>query len=389
MTNESETVSRARESCSDDVRTPNTSTSTNTILLVVDGMHIGGMERQIVALLKGLRHSSRVRAYLAVLDRGGELEREAAALSVGLLPLRRRARLDVSPALVLAWQVRRLGASLIHAFGWMAGLAGLIAARTLQVPIINGSIRGTPPALRPRERISRWCALRSDLIVANSEAGLRAYGLLGHPRARVIANGIDFTRFDGPMSEPESEPSICMVANFNQYKDQTTVIRAMPAIRRSVPNARLVFVGNDAGTMTENRRLAAELGVEGALAFVANTTRPEPYIAASQVCVLMSPEGEGFSNAVLEYMALGRPVVATACGGNAVVIREGETGFLVPGQAADQLAARVIALLQEPARARAMGEAGRRRVREWFSMERMVADYEALYQSLLTEHARN
>ncbi len=76
-------------------------------------------------------------------------------------------------------------------------------------------------------------------------------------------------------------------------------------------------------------------------------------------------------------------LVATACGGNAVVIREGETGFLVPREAADQLAARVIALLQEPARARAMGEAGRRRVRAQFSMEHMVAEYEALYASVL------
>jgi glycosyltransferase involved in cell wall biosynthesis len=87
-------------------------------------------------------------------------------------------------------------------------------------------------------------------------------------------------------------------------------------------------------------------------------------------------------------MALGRPVVATACGGNAVVIREGETGFLVPGQAADQLATRVIALLQEPARALAMGAAGRRRVREQFSMERMAAEYAELYNCVLSDNAR-
>jgi glycosyltransferase involved in cell wall biosynthesis len=358
-------------------------------VVLVDGMRIGGTERQIVALLKGLRRSARVRMYLAVLDRGGELEDEAAALCAGLLPLRRRARFDASPAFALAWQARRLGVRFVHALGWMSGLAGLVAARLLRLPIINGSIRGTPPALRRRERISRWCALHSDVIVANSAAGLQSYQLEHHRRARVIGNGIDLSRFNGVAGEPDREPRICMVANFNQYKDQATVIRAMPAIRRAVPNARLVFVGNDAGTMAENRRIAQELAVAEALTFVTNTPQPEPHIIASQVCVLMSPEGEGFSNAVLEYMAIGRPVVATACGGNAVVIREGETGFLVPNQAADQLAARVIDLLQSPGRAQAMGEAGRRRVRDHFSMERMVADYEALYHFVLTQHARN
>ncbi|MGH3055206.1 MAG: glycosyltransferase, partial [Gaiellaceae bacterium] len=276
------------------------------ILVMVDGLPVGGTERQVVALLKGLQGNGRFRAFLAVLDRGGQLEAEAVQFSAGLCAVRRVSRLDIMPAFAAIREAKRAGAQLIHTFGWMSGVAGLVAARALRRPIINGSIRGTPPVLRVRERLSRWCALRSNVIVANSTAGLEAYGVGGHPKARVIANGLDFTRFANVQPEAYDRPTICMVANFNQYKDHETVVRALPLIRQVVPQAQLVFVGNDCGTMATTRALVGQLGLDAAVRFVTHVTQPEPVVAGSDVCVLMSPEGEGLSNAVLEYMVQGK-----------------------------------------------------------------------------------
>jgi glycosyltransferase involved in cell wall biosynthesis len=218
--------------------------------------------------------------------------------------------------------------------------------------------------------------------VANSRAGLDAYGLGDHPRAQVIPNGIDLSRFETVVAESRDEPTVCMLANFRALKDHATVIRALPQIRRAVPGARLILVGRDFGTLADNQQLAQRLGVSEAVRFVSDTLRPESFIAASRVCVLASPS-ESFSNAILEYMALAKPVVATeTCGDSAALIRNGESGFLVPYGSSELLAARIIALLNDPQQARVMGEAARRQV-QGFTVARMVAEHEALFTRLL------
>jgi glycosyltransferase involved in cell wall biosynthesis len=142
------------------------------------------------------------------------------------------------------------------------------------------------------------------------------------------------------------------------------------------------LVGKDLGTLAESRQLANDLGLRDAVQFITGTVQPERVIAASQVCVLASPS-ESLSNAVLEYMALGKPVVATTtCGDTAALIRDSDAGVLVPPGSPQDLAARVIELLRDPERARRMGQAGRRQV-QGLTVHRMVAQYEALYDRLL------
>jgi len=358
------------------------------ILVLADKMAAGGTERQVLGLLAGLRRNGRYGVAFARLDHDAAWDADACALAEVVLPVRRRARYDVTPAWALVRQARAASIRLVHTYGWMAGLAGLFGARTLEIPIVNGGIRATPPTLRVRDRVSRWCAARSDAIVANSIAGLAAFGLETHPKAQVIPNGIDLRRFEGVVPEVFPGPAVCMVANFSRLKDHVTPLRALPHILAAIPDVTFVFVGNDGGTLAASRQLAVELGVERAVRMVTGVLHPEPYVAGSQACVLTSPEGEGLSNAVLEYMAMGKPVVATDCGGNRAAIRDGETGFLVPGEAAEVVAARVVELLRDTARARRMGEAGRQVVDERFSLDAMVARYEALYDRLLTRPGR-
>jgi glycosyltransferase involved in cell wall biosynthesis len=97
----------------------------------------------------------------------------------------------------------------------------------------------------------------------------------------------------------------------------------------------------------------------------------------------MSKRNEGLSNAVLEYMALGKPVIATNCAGNRELVADGETGLLVPRGASDALATRIVELLDNPTWAREMGIAARQRVERDFSMERMIQEYKDLYAEIL------
>lgn len=351
--------------------------------MLIDKLATGGTERQVIEMLKGLRKTGRFRTKLAVLDRGGALEGEAAELAGEMLPVRRGWRFDVTPCFYLAWQARSARFDLIHAFGWKASLVGLLAARCGGVPVINGSVRSAPTRLLTHHRLSRLCAVRSDAIVANSQACLEAWGLLGSPKARVIHNGFDFGRLDHWHGDCADQPTVCMVANFRPEKDHRSVLLAMEKVREREPLARLVFVGYDGGTLSSATRLAAQIGLAGSVNFVIGTNDPRPFISISQVCVLASTNGEGISNAILEYMYFRKPVVATDVGGNREVIDNEITGFLVPCGQPDVMADRILILLRERDRARRMGDAGRARVIARFSLDRMIAEYEQLYADVL------
>jgi len=355
--------------------------TSDRILLAVDGLPIGGLEGQVVELIRGLRRRGRFQVVLARLDHGGELEREALHASAGALRIRRRARFDWTPGLSLTWQARRAGIRLIQAQGWMSALAALPTARWLGIPLVNATVQDAPPRLRWRHRVARWCARRSDWIVANSHAGLEAYDLRGHSRAQVIANGIELARFDGVLADPPRDPTICMVANFSRFKDHATVIHAMRIVRASIANAVLLLIGHDRGTLADSRRLADRLGLDGAVQFITDSVRPESFVARSHVGVLASGS-EGLPNAVLEYMALSKPVVATATCGDAVRLIRGGSGLLVPPRSPEEFARRIVELLDDPERARQMGQTGRQQVQQ-FDVDRMVAEHEALYERLL------
>jgi glycosyltransferase involved in cell wall biosynthesis len=168
-------------------------------------------------------------------------------------------------------------------------------------------------------------------------------------------------------------------------KDHPTFLRAARRVKERVADAAFVVAGE--GPLLESlRAYAAELGVGADTFFVGRCQRVAELLAVSDVCVLSS-KAEGFSNSVLEYMAAGRPVVATDVGGAREAIEEGETGFVVPPGDDARLGERVALLLEDPERARRMGERGRRVVAEKFSCEAQLANAERLYENLLARES--
>jgi len=131
------------------------------------------------------------------------------------------------------------------------------------------------------------------------------------------------------------------------------------------------------------RKLAADLGLAESAFFIGRCNRIADLLAISDVCVLSSKGVEGFSNSILEYMAAGRPVVATDVGGAREAVADSETGFIVKPEDFETMGNRLIALLSEPERAWEMGAQGRKRVLEQFSCEAQLARVERLYEGLL------
>jgi glycosyltransferase involved in cell wall biosynthesis len=175
---------------------------------------------------------------------------------------------------------------------------------------------------------------------------------------------------------------ITIVANMrHDVKDHPMFLRAARRVHRAVPEAAFVLAG-EGERIDSLRALARESGLERDVFFTGRCERVAELLSVSDVCVLSS-RAEGFSNAILEYMAAARPVVATDVGGAREAVIEGETGYLVPPGDDQTMAARIISLLNDPERAKKMGERGRTVAKRKFSCEAQLERTVNLYERLL------
>ena len=173
---------------------------------------------------------------------------------------------------------------------------------------------------------------------------------------------------------------IITVANLIPYKGHIDLLKAATLVIEQLPDSLFLLVGEDRGIRNNLVKLAQKLGIVNHIIFLDRRDDISELMAASDISVLPSHE-EGFSNVVLESMAAGLPVVATRVGGNPEAIIDGETGWLVPPKLPEKLGMKIVDLLNDPAKAKNWGQTGRRRVEQFFSDKRMVAEHIKLYRN--------
>lgn len=374
----------------------------------MDSFHQGGTERQAVQLVRLLRESGRYDVHVASLSGEGVLRDEVARLGFKEIPSYPLNSFYDRNALS---QLRRLRAYLrehkidvIHTHDFYTNIFGMTAAALARLPARVASRRETEHMRTGAQKfVERRAYNLSHAVVANAEA-VRRQLIKEGVRARKIAvvyNGLDTSRLatsadvrrDEALASlglpaPPRRRFVSIVANMRlAVKDQQTFLRAASRVREAVPEAAFVLAGE--GELTDSlRALAARLGLERDAFFVGRCERVAELLAVSDVCVLSS-KAEGFSNAILEYMAAARAVVATDVGGAREAIVEGETGYLVQVGDDATMAERIVSLLKEPARAQEMGQRGRRVVEQKFSCEAQLARTENLYDRLLAQASTN
>ena len=246
-------------------------------------------------------------------------------------------------------------------------------------------------------RLLRRIAARAQLVTVVSEYTrrfiVRALGP-GVP-VELLRTGVDLERFnpgvDGAAVRKrhglDGRPVVAHVSRLVARKGQDVLIRAMPLVRREVPDAAAMIVG---GGPDERRlrRLAAEHDVSGAVAFAGPVSEDvlAGHYAAGDVFAMpcrsrwADLEVEGLGLVYLEAQACARPAIAGDSGGAPEAVLPGETGFVVPGSDHRALAARLVELLGDPGRARAMGEAGRSFVERNHRWDDVVARYRAMLE---------
>jgi len=239
--------------------------------------------------------------------------------------------------------------------------------------------------------------------VVNAEAIKQRLVADGYPQERmtIIPNGIHPSRFAGNGSSgrfrqelglPPHTPLVAVLSRLNPMKGVEYFLEAAMIVGRRFPDARFLIVG-DGRTMVDGQvvdspytkeleRYAVQLGLGERAVFTGPRLDVQEILAEIAVSVLPSLS-EGLSNTLLESMAAGVPVVATNVGGNPEVVEQGETGFLVPPRDAAALARAICLLIENRELALRFGQAGRQRVAQHFSLEKMVHDTERLYLELL------
>ncbi|HRU04292.1 MAG TPA: glycosyltransferase [Candidatus Brocadiia bacterium] len=282
----------------------------------------------------------------------------------------------------VARELRRRQADVMHAFLFHANMVGRFAARLAGTRRVICSVRVEDPR-RWRLWADRLTQGLMDFETCVSSAALeytRRSGVAGR-KLVAIPNGIDVALYARPepapaeWSLPVAAPVAAVVARLDEQKDPMTMLEAFAMAR--APGAVLAWAGD--GPLAEAaRRRAEELGLTDRVRFLGRLADVRPLLGRADVFALAS-RWEGMPNCVLEAMASGLPVVATAVGGCRELVEDEVTGLLArPGDAGD-LGKKLGILLEQEGLRRKMGEAGRRRAAERFSLDAMVRANEDLY----------
>ncbi|NTV70728.1 MAG: TIGR03088 family PEP-CTERM/XrtA system glycosyltransferase [Azonexaceae bacterium] len=243
--------------------------------------------------------------------------------------------------------------------------------------------------------VKHYIALSQDLAhYLNHPVGI------GAKRVTQIYNGVDSARFhpatqrqDIPGS-PFNDAGLWLVGTAGRMqtvKDQTNLARAFVDAIHAEPSLReclrLVMIGD--GPLRQKSIDILEAAALTGLTWLPGERNDIPDIMRGLDCFVLPSLGEGISNTILEAMASGLPVIATAVGGNPELVLEGRTGHLVPAGNPAALAEAIIKLAQSREKARAMGQAGRQRIETQFSMAAMVDSYQQIYDRMLGRMLRS
>jgi glycosyltransferase involved in cell wall biosynthesis len=375
------------------------------VVQLIDSFNQGGSERQALQLTRLLADSGRFNVRLACLSPEGSLRPSIDDLDLGAIPsFPLNSFYDANAVKQLRRFVAWLKSSridIIHTHDFYTNIFGMSAATLARVPVRIASMRETAGMrTATQKRAQRVAHSLAHHVVANSNAVrsvLIAQGIAAE-KVTVIYNGLDFRRLASGMlsrsealaalglKSDETRPSrfISIVANMrHEVKNYPMFLRAARRVTEAVPEAVFLLAGE--GELKDSlQQLANELGIEDSTCFLGRCENIGALLEVSEVCVLSS-KAEGFSNSILEYMAAARPVVATNVGGAPELIAESETGYLVASGDDETMAARLVSLLHDPQKAKAMGEAGKRLVEQKFSCEARRASTEELYSRLLQQ----
>ncbi len=360
------------------------------LFLMINNFETGGSERQFVDLAKNVDREA-FQVHLGCLNRRGPLgvkfgdvpEFPLGGSLIGLTSMRARMR--------LSRHLRHLKIQVAHAFDFYTNLALIPAASMAGMPLVIGSHRQigdllTPAKFRAQALAFRWC----DAVTCNSEAAAGRLAKAGVEREKlfVIGNSVELERVE---PEKAAVPKagrlrVGMVARMNaESKNHVGFLRIAAMVATRSPGVEFVLAG-DGPLRPRLEQQAAELRLANQIIFLGERRDIAEVLASLDVAVLTS-RSESLSNAILEAMRAGLPVVAYDVGGNSELLNE-LRGALVAADDEKAFAAAILRFLSDPALRSQCGDNGRTFVKERFSAGVVSRGYQDLYRLLLDKKSK-
>lgn len=368
------------------------------ILVVTRKLDVGGTERHLLQVLPRLdRRFFDVR--VRVLRQGGRLESplKKAGIPVEGPPLGLVGWLGlIASAAKLLFQMVKQRRTIFHFFlpeaYAVGGLCGVLASHPRLI-MSRRSLNNYQVSHPYVTKLERFLHGKVAHILGNSEAVLRELSDEGalENRLSLIYNGIDVTPFRAPslgrgarteFGIPEDALVMTVVANLIPYKGHADLLAALILVKEKMPrNWRLLCIGRDDGILHLLRNQAEKGGIASHVTFAGERGDIPDLLAASDIGLLCSHE-EGFSNSILEGMAMGLPIIVTDVGGNAEAVLNWKTGLVVPSRNPKSLAKAILYLSLRADERNRLGRAGKKRLEQCFALNTCVEGYQDIYRRL-------
>ena len=360
------------------------------ICFLIDRLCVAGTETQLLALINHLDRRV-VQPYLCLLNGQDEISRgmepaDCPVVRFGVYKLRSVKALAEARRFARFLRCERIDILQVYFIdsSTFGALVGRLAGVRHIIRVRNNLGHWLTPGLKWRFRFVNRLV---TLTLTNTEAGRQAaMAQEGLPAESVVTlgNGIDLARFpDAPADDMPWRPGtrrVGIVANLRPVKGLDVFLRAAMLIHAAHPDTVFAIAG-EGDLRPELERQTQALGLADRVEFLGLVQDIPAFLKTLDIAVLSS-RAEGMSNALLEYMAAGRPIVATAVGGNVKLIRDGLDGLLVPPDNPEQLAEAIDHLLREPVLATQMGQSAYHSVREQFSWKSVARKYEMFWHGL-------
>lgn len=362
------------------------------VFQIIDTLRSGGKERQVVEVLKFFSKKKNWQTGLVVLS--DEVHYDYInELNIPVFKIVRRYPKDPLVFFRLYKLFKKTKPSVIHSWSPMCSIYAIFVTKLLGIKFVNGFLRAAPPKLDWNDKtwmIAKLTFPFSDKIVANSMAGLSAYNV-SLKKGSCLYNGFDFGRLHNikprklilEQFDIKTPYVVGMVATFSNKKDYDTFFKAARIILEQRNDVTFVAVGDGKNFDCYKNKIPA--GVKANIKLLGKQKRVLNIINVFDIGVLTTNtkyHSEGISNAIMECMAMQKPVIATDCGGNRELLINNHTGFLVEPFKPIQVSERISHLLDDKQLAEHLGQNGFNQLEKKFNLKVMGKAFVELYNSI-------
>ncbi|HWP45678.1 MAG TPA: TIGR03088 family PEP-CTERM/XrtA system glycosyltransferase [Candidatus Limnocylindrales bacterium] len=371
------------------------------IMHVLTSLNIGGLENGVVNLINKM-DPDKFKHMICCISRSGQSAEKLIRKDVEIFEMKKGEARELLLPLRVARLFRKVKVDIVHTRNWGA-IDGIIGAKLAGIPIVVHGEHGRditdPYGTNKKKNLIRKglsCFVDGYITVSKElkEWLVDKVGIKGE-KVHVIYNGVDTVKFNpydkglirAKYNYTDRDIILGTVGRLDPIKDQQLLIKAFAQLNARYYNSTLLIIG-DGPCWRDLEKLANDLGIRKSVRFLGARMDVAELLKLLDIFVLPSL-AEGISNTILEAMATGIPVVATHVGGNPELVVNGETGYLFPKEDLATLLKVLEGYILNPAIMKEHGMAGRQRVVNRFSLDRMVANYESFYTHLMMETKNN